>query len=289
MSEIYSPTRTDIFDFCHLKHDLVYEGGWLPNRLVRSRNGGNPFARFIGSAFAAGVAQVNRTKLTPAQPWGDPVASSLGALAFEIQPILDAGVEYDPADLDEAKAKLTQAIEKYIESDPIIPKEGWDTKDVELTLPDHGNARIDWGGYDRYGVKCQIDYKLKLNLEARWKDKEIERWRYSTQMLHYCWAYGVQRYYICAVILAPRFSIETWQYEVDPELMQAWLASSRQKWSDMGQQARGERVPDMANTHRDAYGDCPYQRACLEFKLDEGLMATEYIQVRRPRATETAA
>lgn len=280
-AKIFAPTRTEIWDFCHLKSEIIRQG-WVPAVWTK-----RDLARFVGGAFAEAVAAYNRHKLEGSAI--DPARHqeiALTAFSTELEPFLKAGVTLDQQDIDETKALLARAIEKFIPQDPLTKARGWDCKDIELELSNHGRARIDWGGVDPYGTWCQVDYKVKLSLEARWKDKEVERYRYSTQMMHYNWAYGehlqhpIHRYYICLVVLAPRFYVELLSYEVDPELQQAWLASAQQKWADMEAQEHGARIPDMAAVHRGPYGDCEYLRACLEFRLDPTLIQTAYIQVR---------
>ena len=287
---VFAPTTTETWGFCHLKHELASIERWVPVQF-----GKRDLAPYLGRAFAAAMAALNFDKLpsrdasapSPLSPTDAPPIVASRAFVGEIEALRAAGVQIMQDDVDESAAALGRGVEKYLANDPLIESNGWHVQDVELTLPNHGRARIDWGGLDPDGVLCQVDYKLKLNLDAKWYSKEVERYRYSNQMWHYCWGYGehkqqpVNRYYVCLVVLSPRFSVKAHPYEVDPELLAAWRTSAEQKWRDMDAQKEGLRIPDMASVHRDAYGDCIYQRACLELKLDPALMSVAYVQLPR--------
>lgn len=275
---VFSPSRTETWDSCHLKVELRE---WVPKVFAK-----RDLARYAGAAWAEGMAVLNRGKLEgTTHPPALIAQTVLGAFTASVGILREAGVQIEQQDIDDTCAMLLKTTEKYMADDPLVLARGWTVHDVELQLPEHGKSRIDWGGHDPYNVLCQVDYKLKINLEQRWYDKTVAEYQHSWQMQHYCWAYGdyrgehVSRYYICLVVMGPRYRCTLHQYEIDPELTQAWHASALQKWADMAAQANKERVPDMAASHRTPFGDCEYKRACLEYKLDEDLMQQHYVKL----------
>jgi hypothetical protein len=97
----------------------------------------------------------------------------------------------------------------------------------------------------------------------------------------YCWLENVRHYYIGFMVLEPEYSFEVIPFEIHPETMQMWQNGARQTWADMEALDKGERLPTVAATHSDAFGECPYKRACFEHHLDSVLMAQDYVRVER--------
>lgn len=208
------------------------------------------------------------------------VQAGLDEIASAKKHLSDRGREipsYETAYYHSIESRLQRAVEKYLEADPLLL---YDVEDVELTLPNHGNARIDLGCRDKFGLMV-VDYKFKLRLDSKYYDKEVAKYKNSWQQFHYSWAYGdhkgeeVTRYGICLVVGEPRFKVQLIEYPVHPESMEAWKKSSERIWRQMEHEDSGLSEPWMAAEHETKYGPCPYQAACFTHRWDMNLMLKE--------------
>jgi hypothetical protein len=122
---------------------------------------------------------------------------------------------------------------------------------------------------------------------AQYRQKTIQEYANSHQMLHYGWAgkesYGepIHTYYIGLAVLEPRWAFDLLPYPIHPEALEVWLGSARRVWGDMEAEERGERVPWLSANHSDNFGQCPYYKACFVHHYDPPLMAQDYLYVER--------
>lgn len=267
--KVFSPSQTKDWGFCPYYWEFR-QRGWAPKRLGRKE-----LAGVAGTGFAAGMAAYHVGQ--------NPQQGAEGALIREWTTYHSAGAIFEDADPDIIHTKVMDALAKTIQYNPIPAT--WQVLDVELTLPDHGNARIDLGVHDGSGLAV-ADYKLKLSLQAKYHDKEVNRYINDFKMLHYAWAYGqykhtlVERYHMLIVILEPVFTIKVGSFSVHPQILQAWERGARAMWDQMGWHRAGE-TPLWENPdHESKWGRCEFERACFDLRREESLFFSDYINVK---------
>lgn len=286
---IYSPSQTESHILCPMLRVLQQEG-WRRATIGRKELGG-----LLGSAVGVGMNTYNAFRLagqtvSPSGlgiPTSSCVRTALDSLREDKEDLLASGQkigDWDVAQWNALEARVTRGVTKAIEQDPLPPD--WRILDVEYEIPDSGRSRIDLAVHDGAGPMV-IDYKTKLTLDAKYRDKEIARYRRSWQMFHYVYFYGkhagvaIQRYGIVLIVLEPRFSIELLTFSVDPIVLQRWEQFARLAWQEMAV-TEGEHNPVRGQTKcRDEYGECEMVMGCWEYNLEEDLMAREYVKVAR--------
>lgn len=273
---IFSPSRTEAYDFCSMRGIIAYKEGWTPREADNSLVG-----RLVGGAFAKGTEAIHNGVDTDAA-----IIIGLQYWDRSVEHYVKYGVSFP--DLTKTRTQLGTAFSKYAEQTPF---KQWQCKGVEFPLVDYGNARLDYLGIDPEGYWAIADLKYKRQLKLDYLNKTINDYRDSWQFQHYPWAYNdyvtkvkpaglecIQRIYLVLVIADP-FKILTYPFFIKDKLQTRWLQSAQQKWADIDALQKGDRQPTLAASHRDAFGDCPFKRACLEMDLDESLMAFEYCKV----------
>ena len=278
--KIYSPSRTEAYDNCSLRGALQYRDGWT----LREADNGT-VGKIVGSAFAEGSYRINSGQ-------SDGIQEALTLLDRTVAHYLSYGVSFS-TDLSKLKETLGKALAKYAADSPF---KHWQIKGAELALPEYGNCRLDVLGIDPEGYWAIADLKYKRQLKLDYLNKTINEYRDSWQFQHYPWAYNdwikthgtegfetAVRMYLVLVVAEP-FRIFSYPFFTKDKLQIRWLQSAQQKWADISAIESGERLPIMAAAHRDAYGDCPMKKACLELDLNEDLMAFEYVKVPRLEA-----
>lgn len=275
---IYSPSRTEAYDFCSMRGVIAYRDGWTPREADNSLIG-----RLVGGAFAKGTESIHKgATVEYAKQYGlDYWHKSVNHYVFY-------GVTFP--DLAKTTEQLGKSFEKYAAQNPFAQ---WQTKGVEFGLPDYGNCRLDYLGIDPEGYWAIADLKYKRQLKLDYLNKTINDYRDSWQFQHYPWAYNdwikqnkhlqpgfepIQRIYLVLVIADP-FKILSFPFFIKDKLQARWLQSAQQKWADITALQKGDRQPTLSASHRDAFGDCPFKKACLEMDLDESLMQFEYTKV----------
>ena len=276
---IYSPSRTEAYDFCSMRGVIAYRDGWTPREADNSLIG-----RLVGGAFAKGTEGIHN---------GNPIEVAKAAgLAYwhkSVNHYVSYGVSFP--DLTKTTEQLGKSFEKYAAQNPFAQ---WQTKGVEFALPDYGNCRLDYLGIDPEGYWAIADVKYKRQLKLDYLNKTINDYRDSWQFQHYPWAYNdwvkkqhaggntdyqpIQRIYLVLVIADP-FKILSYPFFIKDKLQARWLQSAQQKWADITALQKGDRQPTLSASHRDAFGDCPFKKACLEMDLDESLMQFEFTKV----------
>lgn len=278
-----------------MKRHLRYSLGWRPRRI-----GKRELAATLGSAFAAGVA-VYHTRRQTAQPHAlaptelteiaeASAATAVFEAARQLARLQDQGFVVNDWDAPIAQAlplRVSKSVMRYVLTDSLPAT--WTVRAVEYTLADYGNARPDLAIDDVDGPAI-ADVKVKLQLDAKYRAKEITRYQDDHQQLHYAWAWGlyngrnVHRYYIILVVLEPKFSVELLPYQIHPETMEAWRQSQLVTWHDMALEDAGEREPYMVAKHWDEYGECEYRKACFDHHWDPQLMTQDYVNTREKKA-----
>ena len=284
---VYSPSRTEAYDFCSLKGATLYKDGWM---LKEADNG--TVGRIVGAAFAEGTFRIHAGLST-----GILEAQSL--FDRQVNHYVSYGITFSQ-DLAHTREVLGKSLVKYAAQNPF---DKWQIKGAEVALKDYGNCRLDVLGIDPEGYWAIADVKYKRQLKLDYLNKTINEYRDSWQFQHYPWAFNdyvaknvdiqdgcgtkqdptwepVVRMYLVLVIAEP-FRILSYPFFTKEKLQKRWLHSAQQKWLDIKAIEDGERQPIMSAVHRDMYGDCPLKRACLEMDLDPQLMQYEYVKVPR--------
>lgn len=273
---IFSPSRTEAYDFCSMRGVIAYKDGWTPREADNSLIG-----RLVGGAFAKGTELIHK---------GDSVdLATIAGLQYwdrSIDHYVKYGVTFP--ELTKTRTQLGTAFSKYADQTPF---KQWQCKGVEFPLVAYGNARLDYLGIDPEGYWAIADLKYKRQLKLDYLSKTINDYRDSWQFQHYPWAYNdyvaiakpeglqpIQRIYLVLVIADP-FKVLTYPFFIKDKLQTRWLQSAQQKWADIAALQKGDRQPTLAASHRDAFGECPFKAACLEMDLDPALMQFKYVQV----------
>ncbi len=272
---VYSPSQTTSWLRCPLKRALEQQG-WRQNHISKRDIGA-----ILGQAFGAGVEHHYKREcgiVSPSQ-------LAMAATQSGINNLIRLGCSWLPGDDTQATtlpALAAKAVDKYIAHDPLPPT--WTILDIQRTLPDHGNCRIDLGVRSHTGQLGVLDFKFKRNLKAEYRTRELEDYRESWQFKHYAWAYGeamgepVQFYGVILTCLEPRFEVIFDPVPVDPEMLTRWLTGARRVWAQMEKEDAGEAEPWEAASHRDQYGRCEFFNACFLHRLHPHLMETEYVR-----------
>ena len=254
----------------------------------------------LGGAFSAGMASYNfNYRYTPSFAEGSLQTQIELAQSAAMTNLLNRQREWEQAgfQLNEVgksslavlPIRLKKAIEKTLQNYPIPPE--WSVLAVEQPLQDYGNARPDIVLHD--GVApLVVDYKLKLTLDARYRQKTLVEFGRSWQMNHYAWACAeamnqkIDRYAIILVVLEPKFSIEFLSYPIQPEALAQWLRFAQQTWADMEAEDNGTRVTRGQTKCANEFGPCPYIRYCWELFGESHLLSQDYVGI--PELKESA-
>jgi len=281
---IFSPSRTEAYDFCSLKGSLMYKQGWTPREADNGTMG-----RIVGAAFAEGTYRIHAGL-------SDGVHEAEQLFDRQVAHYVQYGVSFSQ-DLVHTREILGKSLVKYATQSPF---KAWQIKGAEVELQEYGNCRLDVLGIDPEGYWAIADIKYKRQLKLDYLNKTIDEYRDSWQFQHYPWAYNdyisrqitedssigglmwepAVRMYLVLVIAEP-FRVLSYPFFTREKLQVRWLRSAQQKWADISAIQSGEREPIMSATHKDAYGPCAMKRACLEMDLDEQLMSFEYVKVPR--------
>lgn len=280
-----SPSQTVTWGTCPVKRTLANVMGLRPRRVQHSE-----IAAIGGHAWAKVMEVYNNARKSGklvGVSVNDLVSVGLDEVKKERELLDKQGREiphWEQAYNAGIEARVEHAIKKYMVADPL---DSYDIVDVELSLPDHGNARIDLGVRDSFGVSV-VDYKFKLRLDSKYYDKTVEEYRNSWQQFHYCWAYGdylgepIHNYSICLVVAEPKFSAKLHEFPIHPESMEAWKASAERIWAQMDSEDAGISQPWMATEHVTKWGPCEFQKACFDHRWDMNLMVNsgDYVVIK---------
>lgn len=282
---IYSPSKTEAYDFCSMKGILQYRDHWEPKEA-----GNGTVGKIVGAAFARGSQDVHRGL-------GPGVDPSTALFDRTVAHYIKHGVSFS-MDLSAVKEQLIKALTKYHKENPFTK---WQVIATELELKDYGRCRLDILGIDPSGIWSIVDIKYKRSLNIDYLNKTVNEFRDSWQFNHYPWAYNewvssnacngfkampvpvynqAQQMCLCLVVANP-FKIYYYPFQVNTQYQKIWIDSARQKWADITAIEKGERKPTVAAIHRSAYGDCEMKKFCLEYGMSEDLAIFEYTKVPR--------
>lgn len=163
---------------------------------------------------------------------------------------------------------------------------------AEEVFPHAGDCRLDVRVKQPDGRGIVFDYKVKFGeFEEKWLDKEFEKHFNGEQKYTYCTLTQTDVFGIILVVLKPRKDKRV----IDPKIVvrtvpvtnqdkQVWLRDAQLLTPGMDQTLHIQSptlVPGKTFPHRDEYGPCVYEDACIRYGLDESMMGLDYIQIKK--------
>lgn len=153
---------------------------------------------------------------------------------------------------------------------------------IEAVEEFYGNIKPDLVGRQGDDLVV-IDHKVKMNLDDRYLEKELQSYDTGNQMWHYGWAvgneYGEEVKYVCIhmIILAPFPRTLIHPVKITPEGIQHWLKGVMRDWQGMSAIANGQEEPGARYTScQTKYGLCDFHALCHSLHGDESVAATFY-------------
>lgn len=286
MSNVYSPTQTKTFHRCPTLRMLEREG-WEDPYAGKKR-----IAGAIGSAVSAGLEQYNKARMYgKLRPGVIDYAHALNVLKADLAALDRMVLDEDQA--AKAPGQVIDVLTYYASHDPIPAN--WTILGAEIELPGSGRSRPDLIVWDREGPRI-VDYKCKMRLEERYREKTEAAYTKDWQMQHYCYFasqfYGrpVLNYSICLITLEPKLRIDMLPFTFTKEQLDRWIVQAEITWTrmhdtDISYALSGgmetKTYVEMSSNHFDQYGKCPMFDACFTYELDRELMQAAYIQIPR--------
>ena len=305
---VFSPTQTTTF----IRDETAWYLRYMMKRMPRTI-GKKEIAGMLGTAFADGAATYHNGLPTLVHRPEDAGGGAYGmaqqnlikkAAAVAVQSAKDSKAEVLAreqtvySDQNEAwellETRAAQAVFKYALNFPTIGFSASDIVASELSLPNHGHARIDLVLNSLYGPMV-VDLKSKLTLDIKYQAQLLREFEESWQMLHYTWAYGdligerVRRFAILLHVLEPKSRLPVLHpVVVTPELLQIWEQSARQVWRRMegirtGTPVLMDPLPACSFNFFSKFGREDWADAISKCFLDESLLDAAYIK-EKPRA-----
>lgn len=258
------------------------------------RLGKKGLSGILGTAFAAGVGAYNNLRKEGLQPTALQLDACVDIAVSLVRQHLreadDAGLVTDASDQAQRaslEGRVRKALQGYVAQDPLPPQ--WSVKDVELTLPNGGNCRLDLGLMTDLGPVV-VDYKTRITNDDKWLLRDSVEWGESEQRFHYSHFYGehvgqpVWQFVICLVIIEPRVRVHWFPYQNHPGMIERWHRGRLMTWSRMDA-TLGMELGDieMAARHASRYGPCDFKSHCLgdQQDVDLSLNSGEFVMVRR--------
>lgn len=259
--------------------NTLHRDGWRPKAEQRYS-----VPALTGKAIAAGLGFYNNLRTMPETNLDvdrSGVIKAVGEFALEhfntdvkmTEPVINV--------TETERGRVIPVLENYIKNDPL---RAYKVVAVELDYgAEYGYARPDLVIEDEFGLAA-VDYKTSA--------KPIMRRTYeeSFQMKHYC-HFGqyvfnrpIQRYLIVGLnTYAVSNTPQVERFDAAPEKLDLWYQATVPVWQHMKKVEDGVVKPWMAAEHEDKWGPCEMKRACLDFRLDEGLMRREYVKLERSK------
>lgn len=279
--KVYSPSQTETYLFCPMKRWL-YSVEKVRPRILYARD----TAAIVGRGLAEVAAIVNAAKKQGERDLSAHLqlflAAGTTALDQDLARLDHEGYRFwNSADRDRVRQDLQNAITLLVEYDATLPP--WEILDIELTLPDHGFARLDLGVRSPTGALGVVDYKVKMKSDVRYRQTDLDRYARSWQGRHYVWSYSqykhepVEWWGIVLVILSPKPEVVVQPFFVGPDAQAQWLAFARQTWADMEAEDLGHRVTRGQTKCADEFGPCEYRRWDWELFGQRDLLREDYV------------
>jgi hypothetical protein len=163
---------------------------------------------------------------------------------------------------------------------------------AEIEFPHAGKSRLDVLVKQPDGRGIVFDYKVKFGeMEEKWLDKEFEKHFNGEQKYTYTTLTQTDMFGIILVVLKPRKD----KRHIDPKIVvrtvnvtdqekQVWLRDAQLLTEPMNRTLLIQSptlVPGKTFPHRNEYGPCVYEDACIRYGLDESRMGLDYIKINK--------
>jgi len=149
-----------------------------------------------------------------------------------------------------------------------------------------GRTVPDLVGRERDGALMVIDHKVKVTLDEKYREKELEKYNRSNQFFEYAWHVGqeygepVERVYAHLIILGPSPEALLHPVAIEPEHLRHWLHGASRDWRDMAAIEKGEEEARARFTAcRTDFGLCEMYEACHTFHGQEEAFTALYNRV----------
>lgn len=262
---IYSPTETESWLRCPVYR--AYQKRWAP------RGNWTPH-RLLGNAIHAGLAA--HYGLPPLRP--DPSEALPLAVAYNV-------LDDEYVDQDEwTRDGLAKLIEKGLQAALTLDVLGLEGKVVAVEKRIL-RCKADLIHREPAGLVV-TDWKVKLELDSRYKDRTLGELTDAWQFKHDAWAisshYGepVVRVQAGVIVLTGRARAFLHPLlHLTSEHLDNWHQGAETAWLRMAEEDDGIAAPTMNTTACRRYGVCPYYDACHHLNGDETRFATLYDRV----------
>ncbi len=269
---IFSPSSTQSWTECPVKWKLQRDG-WKPRYL-----GYPALAAMRGVAFHAGAAALHEGKAV-----GDAILMGSVSISNDLALMKHLGQRWADGTpgLEPDDSLVRSALVKYASWFTSEWPAQWKIEDVELSMPEHGNTRIDLGVAMPNNISV-IDLKFKAKLEAKYVASTLAEYNYDPKMLHHCWAYSsvkglpVSTYWVLLVIAEPQFRVEMKEFVIQQSWLEQWHTSVEIKWGMMEGYHDRAYLPE--GPHFTKFGPCEFLEACAEMGRDYTLMERAYVK-----------
>ncbi len=254
---IFSPYPTTDFQRCPRKWDL--------SKRWQSRDEGGKTAMLVGTAVALGLEHGYKDPTMTVDEC-QRVATEYTELNYQ---------EGSDRSLDGVVALVRRGVKHGMTTDLGLSK----ILGVEKF---YGRTKPDLVGRNKAGQLVVIDHKVKMNLDDRYKEKELLKFDVGNQMFHYAWTVAqdmgepVVEVIIHLIVLAPRVYTELHPIPIDQGHLVYWLEGVARDWRDM---ERGENRPRFS-----ACSDpwpCEFRDGCHTFHGDESKFPVLYDKKER--------
>lgn len=146
---------------------------------------------------------------------------------------------------------------------------------IEAVEQFFGNIKPDLVGREKDELVV-VDHKVKVSLDEKYLEKELQAYDSSNQLMHYAWAVGaeygeeVARAYIHLIVLAPVPRTLLHPVKTEPERVQMWLRGVVKDWSEMEAVMQNRALPATRfSACVGKYGPCEMSVVCHSFYGDE--------------------
>lgn len=286
--QIHSPSSRDEYAFCPRSF-------WLrKNGLVPRRIGYPELCGMGGNAIGKAMECWNLDIMENSDKGVDyysvvGLEALIQAKAKEVKNGRTIGSSKDQEFADSLPALVELGIRLLYRINPLKP---YAVVAAEESFPQAGNSRLDVRVKQPDGRGIVFDYKVKFGeMEEKWLDKEFEKHFNGEQRLTYTALTGTDMFGIILVVLKPRKDHRA----IDPKIVvrtspvtdqekQVWLRDAQLMTPYMDHTLTipsPTLVPGRPFPHANQYGPCKFEDACLRYALDPGMMALDYITIKK--------